>query len=157
MEQPERNFVSTRRRPRPGLIALIVLLHLAALYGLTRAFAPTFVASVEETVVSAITVTITTPEEPEPEPDAGAAGEEGRKQACTKRVGMNGWEDGDMCGCGPGDVQRGCSTVQYSIVQYNTGGCFEPLHCRQPNALQAAECTAGSWSLCTQLRPAQHN
>ena len=85
MEQPERNFVSTRRRPRPGLIALIVLLHLAALYGLTRAFAPTFVASVEETVVSAITVTITTPEEPEPEPDAGAAGEEGR-QAVPKPV-----------------------------------------------------------------------
>lgn len=57
---------------------LIVLFHLLVFYGLTRAFAPTFVASVEETVVSAFTVTITTPDEPEPEPDAGASGEQGR-------------------------------------------------------------------------------
>lgn len=72
------SYSETRRRPRPALIVLIVLFHLLVLYGLTRAFAPTFVASVEETVVSAFTVTVTTPEEPEPEPDAGAAGEQGR-------------------------------------------------------------------------------
>lgn len=78
MPGPE-SYSQTRRRPRPGLVVLIVLFHLAALYGLTRVFAPTFVASVEETVVSAFTVTITTPEEPEPEPDAGAAGEQGRE------------------------------------------------------------------------------
>lgn len=78
MEEEARNFASARRRPRPGLVVLIVLFHLLALYGLTRAFAPTFVASVEESVVSAFTVTITTPEEPEPEPDAGASGEQGR-------------------------------------------------------------------------------
>lgn len=78
MPGPE-SYSQTRRRPRPGLVVLIVLFHLAALYGLTRVFAPTFVASVEETVVSAFTVTITTPEEPEPEPDAGASGEQGQE------------------------------------------------------------------------------
>ncbi|MCL4673467.1 MAG: hypothetical protein KJZ64_11140 [Sphingomonadaceae bacterium] len=78
MEQEAGNFASIRRRPRPGIIVLIVLFHLLVFYGLTRAFAPTFVASVEETVVSAFTVTITTPDEPEPEPDAGASGEQGR-------------------------------------------------------------------------------
>ena len=78
MPGPE-SFSQTSRRPRPGLVVLIVLFHLLALYGLTRAFAPTFVASVEETVVSAFTVTITTPEDPEPEPDAGAAGEQGQE------------------------------------------------------------------------------
>lgn len=80
MPGPE-SYASTRRRVRPWLVVLIVLLHALALYGLTRAFAPGFVASVEETVVSAFTVTITAPEEPEPrpEPDAGAAGEQGRE------------------------------------------------------------------------------
>lgn len=85
MEEEPRNYASARRRPRPALVVLIVLLHLAAIYGLTRVFAPTFVASVEETVVSAFTVTITTPEDPEPEPDAGAAGEQG-KDAVPKPV-----------------------------------------------------------------------
>lgn len=73
------NYASIRRRPRPWLIVLIVLGHLLALYGLTRAFAPTFVASIEETVLSTFTVTITTPPDPEPEPDAGASGEQGRE------------------------------------------------------------------------------
>jgi periplasmic protein TonB len=75
-------FTSQRQRPRPALVALIVLLHVLALYGLTRALAPDVVAGVEESVVEAFTVIVTTPEvppEPEPEPDAGAAGEEGRE------------------------------------------------------------------------------
>lgn len=72
-------FTSARRKPRPGLIVLIVLIHLLVLYGLTRALAPDAVRTVEETVVSAFTVTITAPEDPEPEPDAGAAGEQGRE------------------------------------------------------------------------------
>ncbi|WP_324262369.1 hypothetical protein U4960_04420 [Altererythrobacter sp. H2] len=73
------NYASTRRRPRPALIVVIVLAHLLAIYGLTRVFAPGVVASVEEAVVAAFTVTITAPpeQEPEPEPDAGAAGEQG--------------------------------------------------------------------------------
>lgn len=84
MPGPE-SYANTRRRPRPALIVLIVLFHVAALYGLTLAFAPNIVASVEESVVSAFTVTITAPPEPEPEPDAGAAGEQGR-EAVPKSV-----------------------------------------------------------------------
>ena len=78
MPGPE-SYANTRRRPRPALIVLIVLFHVAALYGLTLAFAPNIVASVQESVVSAFTVTITAPPEPEPEPDAGATGEQGRE------------------------------------------------------------------------------
>lgn len=74
------SFTNTQSRPRPWLVVLIVLLHVLALYGLTRALAPDMVASVEETVVAAFTATVTAPEDPpEPEPDAGAAGEEGRE------------------------------------------------------------------------------
>ncbi len=61
-------FSEVPRRPRPALIVLIVLLHIAALYGLARAFAPDFTQQVERTVVSAFTVTITAPPEPKPEP-----------------------------------------------------------------------------------------
>jgi len=62
---------------------LVVLLHLAALAGLVRVFAPDFTAQVIEGATSLVTVTVTAPPEPEaapsPEPDAGAAGEEGRE------------------------------------------------------------------------------
>ncbi len=74
------SFANERRRPRPWLVILIVVAHVVALYGLTRALAPDVVASVEETVVAAFTVTVTAPvDEPEPEPDAGSAGEPGRE------------------------------------------------------------------------------
>ena len=71
-----------RRRPRWGTLVLVVLLHLAALAGLVRVFAPDFTAEVIEDAASLVSVTITTPPEPEPapaEPDAGAAGEAGRE------------------------------------------------------------------------------
>lgn len=73
-----------RRRPRWSVIALIVLAHVAALYGLGRAFAPDFTGSVERTVVSAFTVTVTAPPDPpppenEPDPDQGAQGDPGKK------------------------------------------------------------------------------
>jgi periplasmic protein TonB len=71
------------RRPRWGTLVLVGLLHLAALAGLVRVFAPDFTAEVIESATSLVTVTITTPPEPEaapqPEPDSGASGEEGRK------------------------------------------------------------------------------
>lgn len=71
------------RRPRWGTLTLVVLLHLAALAGLVRVFAPQFTDDVIESATSLVTVTITAPPEPEaspsPEPDAGAAGEEGRE------------------------------------------------------------------------------
>ena len=76
------NFASARRRPKPGTLVLIILLHVAALDGLAKAFAPNATASVERAVLSTFTVTVETkqyvpPPEPEPEPDAGASGEEG--------------------------------------------------------------------------------
>jgi protein TonB len=73
-----------RRRPRWGTLALIVLLHLAALAGLARAFAPDFTSAAIQSATSLVTVTITAPPpepepEPSPQPSAGAAGEEGKK------------------------------------------------------------------------------
>jgi protein TonB len=69
-----------RRRPRWGTLVLVVLLHLAALAGLVRVFAPDFASEVIEGAGSLVSVTITAPPEPEPaEPDVGAAGEEGRE------------------------------------------------------------------------------
>lgn len=71
------------RRPRWGTLALVILLHLAALAALMRAFAPDFTADAIERAASLVTVTITAPPEPEPtpapQPDHGAAGEEGRQ------------------------------------------------------------------------------
>lgn len=73
-------FVRQRRRPRLWLIVLIVLLHLLALYGLARAFAPDMTQAVERSVMSAFTVTVTAPEEErQSEPDSGAAGDAGKK------------------------------------------------------------------------------
>lgn len=76
-------FRRRRRRPSVPLLAGIVLLHVAGLYGLASAFAPDFTASVEDRVVSAFTVTVTVPPDPPPpenqaEPDEGAQGDPGR-------------------------------------------------------------------------------
>ncbi|MEQ5787689.1 energy transducer TonB [Erythrobacter sp. NFXS35] len=76
-------FRRRRRRPSLPLLAGIVLLHVAGLYGLASAFAPDFTASVEGRVVSAFTVTVTTPPDPpppenQPEPDEGEQGDPGR-------------------------------------------------------------------------------
>lgn len=78
------NFANASRRPKPGALTLIVLLHVAGIYALAKAFAPQATASVERAVLSTFTVTLETkqyvpPPEPEPEPDAGAAGVEGKK------------------------------------------------------------------------------
>lgn len=82
-------FTRARRRPRLGTLALVALLHVLAIYGLAKAFAPDLTGSVERQVFEAVTVTITAPpeEQPEPEaePDAGASGEEGR-EAVPKEV-----------------------------------------------------------------------
>ena len=77
-------YSGSLRRPRWWLVVLIVLLHIAALYGLARALAPDITASVEQTVVEAFTVTITAPPDPpppenQPEPDEGAQGDPGRE------------------------------------------------------------------------------
>ncbi|WP_338242716.1 hypothetical protein [Aurantiacibacter hainanensis] len=76
------------------LIVVIVLLHFAALYGLARALAPEFTASVVEQATSLVTVTVSTYEEEPPEtepsvsppqPDEGAAAEAG-KEAVAREV-----------------------------------------------------------------------
>lgn len=79
----DRGFHARRERLSWPLIAGIVLLHLAALYGLARGLAPDFAVAVEREVVSAFTVTITAEPEPPPpentsEPDEGEQGDPGR-------------------------------------------------------------------------------
>lgn len=83
-------FTNRRRRPKLGTVVLIVLAHVAALYGLARAFAPEATTAVEQSVVAAFTVTVTSPDEPPPEenipePDEGAQGDPG-KDAVPKPV-----------------------------------------------------------------------
>lgn len=78
-------YSAIKRKPRISTIIIIVLLHILAIYGLARAFAPGTIESVERDIVSAFSVTITAPEEQEipPEneqvPDEGAAGAPGKK------------------------------------------------------------------------------
>lgn len=84
---------STPRSVRVGIVILILLLHIAAIFGLIRAFAPDFTASVVRNVTSAFTVTVTsptpTPTPPPPAPskqqrppeEAGAAAPPGKKAA----------------------------------------------------------------------------
>ena len=77
----KRGYQGKPKGVRWPLVLAIVILHLLALYGLTRALAPDFTASVEREVVDAFTVTITAPPDPvpetPPEPDEGAAGAAG--------------------------------------------------------------------------------
>lgn len=71
---------ASSRRPRWGTLALVALLHLAALAALVRVFAPDFTARAVAHAASLITVTVTAPPDPEPtqatEPEQGAAGAE---------------------------------------------------------------------------------
>lgn len=68
------------------LLAGLVLLHMAALYGLARALAPDMTATVEREVVSAFSIAAPSPSPPvppppenRPEPDEGAQGAPGRE------------------------------------------------------------------------------
>ncbi|MEO6153337.1 MAG: energy transducer TonB [Croceibacterium sp.] len=75
-----------RKRPRWGTLALVVLLHLLALAGLSRVFAPRFTAHAIERATSLVTVTITAPPDPPPTPvpspqtSQGAAAPQARKE-----------------------------------------------------------------------------
>lgn len=75
-------FATHRQRLSWPLIVVIVLMHLAALYGLARALAPQLTAAVERQVVSAFSIG-PTPDPPPPEnatePDQGAQGDPGRE------------------------------------------------------------------------------
>lgn len=77
-------FAAQRRPTRWGVIVLLFLLHVLALYAFARLLAPDLTADVERSVVAAFTVTVTTPDEPvppenTPEPDEGAQGETGER------------------------------------------------------------------------------
>ena len=85
MTERSNRYSTTRERPNPWVILVIVLMHLAVFYFLVRGLAPTAVASVEQSVVSAFTVTVSAPEEPpepvseaQPQPE-GAEGDPGRE------------------------------------------------------------------------------
>lgn len=76
--------LSPPRRVKAGVAIGVVLLQVAILLGLVRAFAPDFAAKAVDTVVSTFTVTVTTPPPKPPEPHkaekkAGASGEAGKK------------------------------------------------------------------------------
>ena len=82
MESAPTRFGETSSRPRWWVIALVVLAHLLAFYGLIRVFAPDAVRSVESSVLATFNVTIAAPPPPPaaaPKPDEGAAGERGKK------------------------------------------------------------------------------
>lgn len=86
----EGSYSAQPRRLRWPLVAGLVLLHIAALYGLARAFAPDITAVVERQVITAFTITEPAPPPPPPpenrsEPDEGAQGAPGR-EAVAKPV-----------------------------------------------------------------------
>ncbi|MBU7578920.1 MAG: energy transducer TonB [Porphyrobacter sp.] len=77
-------YSAQRKRLSWPLVSGIVLLHLAALYGLARALAPDMTAAVEREVLSAFAIgpapaPAPPPPENQSEPDEGAQGEPGRK------------------------------------------------------------------------------
>lgn len=81
-----RGFSQPSRRPRWSTLVLVGLLHVAAIFGLARAFAPEFTASIIEEATSLVSVTVYTPPPPETQPspdpareEEGAAAEEGRR------------------------------------------------------------------------------
>jgi periplasmic protein TonB len=85
---------SARNWQRIGVLALVALIHVAAIFALIRAFAPGAVEAVTRSVLSTFSVTVETPPPPPPPPAeqskpapkaAGAAGAAGKK-AVPKEV-----------------------------------------------------------------------
>lgn len=80
-------FAARRRRVRWPLVVLIVLLHVAGLYGLARALAPRITAAVEAQVTSAFSITAPPPPpEAASQPDRGAQGSAGREAIAQPRA-----------------------------------------------------------------------
>ncbi len=91
----ETGYGNKGKRLNWKLIVVIVLLHIAGLYGLARLLVPEFTASVVEQATSILTVTVSTYEEEPPEvepsmappqPDEGAAAEAGREAVAREVV-----------------------------------------------------------------------
>ena len=80
-------YSATRRKPKPATLILIVLLHVLAIYGLAKAFAPDFTRSMEREVLTTFSVDVSEPDAPPPPPpqgiepsrDEGAQGDPGRE------------------------------------------------------------------------------
>ncbi|RGP39716.1 hypothetical protein BPTFM16_02673 [Altererythrobacter insulae] len=70
-------FLKRKRKIRPGIVVALILFHVLAIYGLTRALAPDFTQAIERSVVETFTVTITTPMEEPEVPDEGMEGDPG--------------------------------------------------------------------------------
>ena len=142
------------RPPRPvrlGVIALVALLHLAAILALIRAFAPNLTAQAVETITRTFTVTVTAPPPPpespaQPEP-AGAAGEVGKKAvpreaaapkpsveiAKTPAPRASGSGSADTSGAGPADSGTGAGgdgsgTGSDAGGSGRGGGASKPVH-----------------------------
>ncbi|MFM5883820.1 MAG: TonB family protein [Novosphingobium sp.] len=85
MDSPEDELdISSPRRVKIGVAIGVVLLQVAVVVGLIRAFAPNFAAKAVDAVVSTFSVTVTTPPPKPPEPPkeekkSGAAAEVGKK------------------------------------------------------------------------------
>jgi len=82
---------STPKRLRVGIIIAIILIHIAMIAGLIRAFAPGIASQVVDKMAGAFTVTITSPPpQPEPEPappeKEGAAAPVGKKAKPKKET-----------------------------------------------------------------------
>ena len=75
----ENGYLKRKRRPRSGIIVLLALLHILALYGLTRALAPDFTQTIERSVLETFTVTITAPPEEPEQQDEGMQGNPGKE------------------------------------------------------------------------------
>lgn len=78
---------STPRPLRIGVIVVVVLIHVAAIFGLIRALAPRYVEKAVDAVTSAVLVTITAPTPtPTPTPPPQAAPEQGAQGAAGKKA-----------------------------------------------------------------------
>jgi len=75
----EKGYLKHKRKLRPGIIFALAVLHILALYGLTRAFAPDLTQSIERNVVETFTVVITAPREEPEVPDEGMQGDPGEE------------------------------------------------------------------------------
>ncbi|MDY7097417.1 MAG: hypothetical protein SXU28_04705 [Pseudomonadota bacterium] len=76
-------YATLRKRPRWPVLVLVGLVHIVALYALTRALAPDFTNSIEREVIAAFDVSQPDPVPPpppenEPLPDEGAQGDPGK-------------------------------------------------------------------------------
>ncbi len=83
MARPASGFRFARQRPRWGTLALVALLHVLAIAGLIRAFAPDLSATMIERAGSLVSVTFSTPPpppapEPVPSPQPDPAPDEGQ-------------------------------------------------------------------------------